>query len=64
MAKTVIWDRTNQNFIHSGGQVLVFAQSADADTWLARNALKQNDNKAVRPLTGVTSTVFDKITVQ
>lgn len=63
MAKTIIWDRTNQNCVHSGGQVLVFASGTDADVWLARNALKQNDGKTTKPLTGVTTATLDKITV-
>lgn len=63
MAKTIIWNRTEQNCVHSGGQVLVFASGTDADVWLARNALKTNDAKNTKPLTGVTSTTYDKITV-
>lgn len=63
MAKTIIWNRTEQNCVHVGGQVLVFASATDADTWLARNALKQNDGKSTKPLSGVTSTTYDKVTV-
>lgn len=63
MAKTIIWNRTEQNCVHSGGQVLVFASGTDADVWLARNALKTNDGKNTKPLTGVTATTFDKVSV-
>lgn len=63
MAKTTIWNRDEQNYVHSGGQVLVFASGTDADTWLARNALKTNDTKSTKPKTGVSTTTFDKVTV-
>lgn len=64
MAKTIIWNRTAQDVVKSGGQTLIFFSAADADTWLARNALKVGDSKATKPLTGVTATVYDKVTVQ
>lgn len=63
MPKTIIWNRTAQDVVKSSGQTLVFSSAADADAWLARNAVKQNDHKATKPLTGVTATVYDKITV-
>lgn len=63
MAKTIIWNRTVQNVVMNGGQALVFTDSTDADVWLARRALKTNDSKNTKPLTGVTSTTFDKISV-
>ena len=63
MAKTIIWNRDEQNCVHSGGRVLVFASGTDADVWLARTAVKNNDSKTTKPLTGVTSTTYDKVTV-
>lgn len=63
MAKTIIWNRTEQNCVHSGGQVLVFASGTDADVWLARKAISNGDNKTTKPLTGVTAVQYDKVTV-
>jgi hypothetical protein len=63
MAKTIIWDRTKQNVVLVGGQALVFASGTDADVWLARGALKTNDQKNTKQFTGVTSTTYDKISV-
>lgn len=60
---TIIWNRTERDVVKSGGRTLLFASSADADTWLARNALKTNDAKNTKPLTGVTATTYDKISV-
>jgi len=63
MAKTIIWNRTEQDVVKSSGKTLVFVSGTEADTWLARGALKQNDGKTTKPLSGVTATVYDKVTV-
>jgi hypothetical protein len=63
MAKTILWNRDEQDVVHVSGRTLVFASSADADVWLARGALKRNDSKIAAPRTGVTAATFDKISV-
>jgi hypothetical protein len=52
MAKTIIWNRTAQNVVHTSNQTLVFASAADANTWLNRNEKKQHP-----------TTVYDLVTV-
>lgn len=63
MAKTVIWNRDEQEFVHASGRTLVFASTTDANTYLARGAVKRQDEKSTKPKTGVTTTTFDLVTV-
>ena len=59
----IIWNRHERDVVKSSGRTLVFATSADADVWIARNAVKNTDAKTPKALTGFTSTTFDKLTV-
>lgn len=63
MAKTVIWCRDEQEFVKSGGRTMVFASTTEANTFLARGAVKRLDEKATRPRTGQTTTTYDLVTV-
>lgn len=60
---TIVWNRTERDVVKLGSRALLFASSADADVWLARNALKTNDSKATKPYTGGNGTIYDKLTV-
>lgn len=62
-SKTILWNRTAQEVVLSSGQALVFASGEDADAWLDRNALKQAPGVSTPPLSGVTETVYDKVSV-
>ena len=63
MAKTVIWNRTEQDVLRSGGRPIVFPNAAAADTHLARPSFIQSANTVTKPHTGVIAIQYDKIVV-
>lgn len=51
----VLWDRTHQTIIKTGGTPLVFKDNAAVDTWLART--QQITQQQLHPIT------IDRLTV-